>query len=59
MPPKAFQLLERAIIAVMLLGIFGMFQPWDIRLYSWGFIFTGLGTLAFIIVGHLPIREED
>jgi hypothetical protein len=47
------------VIAVMLLGIVGMFQPWQIDLYTWGFHLVLFGTLAFIVISHLPARDRD
>ncbi len=51
--------LERVIIAVMLLGMVGMFQPWQIDLYHYGFVTLLVGTLAFIIISHVPVNSTD
>lgn len=59
MPKRIFRLLEGACLLAMLLGIVGMFQPWDIRYYNWGFYAVLVGTLAFIVVSHLPVRDEE
>jgi hypothetical protein len=58
MPKRIHRTIERIIIAAMLLGIVGMFQPFAIELYTWGFHLVVFGTLAFIIITHIPAREE-
>lgn len=59
MPQRIHQIIERIVIAVMLLGIVAMFQPWQIEFYTWGFHMVLFGTLAFIIISHWPVRETD
>lgn len=59
MPKRLHQLIERITIALILLGIAGMFQPWTIDLYTWGFHVLFFSTLAFIVVSHIPAREEE
>lgn len=49
--------LERLTVVGMVAGVVGMFQPWDIRWYGWGFIVLAISTLAFIVVSHLPAGE--
>jgi hypothetical protein len=50
-------LLERLTVFGMMAGVVGMFQPWDILWYGWGFIVLVISTLAFIVVSHLPTGE--
>lgn len=50
-------LLERLSVFGMMAGVIGMFQPWDIVWYGWGFIVLLISTLAFIVVSHLPAGE--
>ncbi len=50
-------LLERVTVFGMMAGVIGMFQPWHIVWYGWGFIILALSTLAFIVVSHLPTGE--
>ncbi len=52
------RLLERIAVFGMAVGILGMLQPWQIRLYENGFYVLGLSTLMFIVVSHIPVREE-
>jgi len=58
MSQKTYRRVERAIIALMLLGIAGMFQPFVIALYRYGFLLLLLSTILFIIVSHLAPRPE-
>ena len=58
--PKPLHLwIERILIAGILLGIAGMFQPWAIELYTWGFHLLVFATLSFIIVSHITPRDEE
>ena len=41
----------------MVLGTIGMFQPWVLELYHYGFLLLGLSTLAFIVISHVPAAE--
>lgn len=50
-------ILERLTVFGMMAGVIGMFQPWDITWYGWGFIVLVISTLAFIVVSHLPAAE--
>ncbi len=51
-------LLERVTVFGMMIGVIGMFQPWYILWYGWGFIVLAISTLGFIIVSHLPTGEQ-
>jgi hypothetical protein len=59
MPKRLHQLIERITIALILLGIAGMFQPWTIDLYTWGFHVLVFSTLVYIIISHVPARENE
>lgn len=50
---------ERTTLLLLMIGILGMFQPWEILYYEYGFYLTGLSTLAFIIISHLPAKDEN
>ena len=52
------KVVERILVFMMGGGILGMFQPWVIGLYQYGFIVLGLGTIGFIIFTHLPQAPE-
>lgn len=45
---------ERFLIAALLLAIFLISQPWDIRLYRAGLLLLVCATLLQIAVGNLP-----
>jgi hypothetical protein len=55
-PLKMF---EHIAVVGMFMGILGMLQPWDIKLYEYGFVVLGLCTLAFTVVIHIPVAETD
>lgn len=48
---------ERVVIAVMMISIIAMFQPFSISLYGLGFPSLLFATLAFIVLSHVPQRE--
>jgi len=50
---------ERAIIALMILGIVGMFQPFAIALYRYGFLTLLFSTILFIVISHLSPTPDD
>ena len=58
MSRRLYRTLERIFIAMIALGIIGMFQSLQIELYTWGFHILLVGTLAFIVLIHLPVRDE-
>ncbi len=58
MSQKTYRRVERAIIALMLLGIAGMFQPIAIGLYRYGFLLLLLSTILFIIISHVAPKPE-
>jgi hypothetical protein len=45
--------IEKVLIAGIVLGIFGMFQPWLIILYKIGFLVLLVSTLGFIWWSHI------
>jgi hypothetical protein len=49
--------IERVIMLLMVLGLIGMFQPWAIELYGWGFHLLLVSTLAFIIFSKFQPQE--
>jgi hypothetical protein len=58
MSQKTYRRIERAIIALMLLGIAGMFQSIAIGLYRYGFLLLLLSTILFIIMSHVAPKRE-
>jgi hypothetical protein len=45
--------LEILAIALILLGIFSLCQPWTFALYRYGFTILLIGTISFTVVSHL------
>jgi hypothetical protein len=58
MSRTTYTTIERLIIGLMMVGLAGMFQPFAIGLYRYGFLVLLFSTLAFIIWSHLSPREE-
>lgn len=58
-PARIYRVVERIIIVCMILGLVGMFQPWRLDLYTWGFHVLLVSTLIFIIYTHIPPREDE
>lgn len=51
--------LEQLVVAGMVIGTIGMFQPWQLDLYQYGFALLGLCTLAFIVISHIPVERVE
>jgi hypothetical protein len=56
--PRVFLFVERVLIAGIALGIFGMFQPWLMIFYKYGFIVLLVSTLGFIWWSHIRPKRE-
>lgn len=56
---RAFRVITRVIIAGILLGIVGMFQPWAMAFYTRGFTVLLISTLAYILWSHVTPAFED
>jgi hypothetical protein len=52
-PQNTFDRVERVIIGGIILGVFGMFQPWLFIGYKYGFLVLLFSTLAFIVWSHV------
>jgi hypothetical protein len=55
-PRETFRRIELVAIAGILLGIFGMFQPWFFQLYKYGFLILLVSTLFYILWSHIRPR---
>jgi quinol-cytochrome oxidoreductase complex cytochrome b subunit len=53
---RPFNVITGILIAMILGGVFGMFQPWNMDLYSLGFKLVLIGTLAFTVWSHVTPR---
>jgi len=56
--PRIFRVIETVLIVGIVLGIIGMFQPWLIIFYKYGFIVLLVSTLGFIWWSHIRPKEE-
>lgn len=52
-PLRVYQPIERVIIAGIVLGVIGMFQPWLHIVYRLGFHLLLVSTVAFIVWSHI------
>jgi hypothetical protein len=50
---RTYDLIERTLIAGILLGVVGMFQPWGHGGYRIGFYVLLFSTLGFIVWSHV------
>jgi hypothetical protein len=55
--PRIHSFIEKALIAGIVLGILGMFQPWLIIFYKVGFIVLLVSTLGFIWWSHIKPKS--
>lgn len=62
-PLRIYKPIERVLIAGIVLGILGMFQPWAFAAYRYGFFVLLISTLGFIAWSHIVPkgvrRQED
>jgi hypothetical protein len=57
--PRIHGIILSILIAGIVLGILGMFQPWIFKAYKYGFIVLLFSTLGFIVWSHVnPKREQ-
>lgn len=54
--PRLFKTIETVIIAGIVLGIFGMFQPWWFLAYKIGFQVLLVSTIFYILWSHIIPR---
>ena len=52
-PLRIYKPIERVLIAGIVLGIVGMFQPWAFIAYRIGFFVLLISTLGFIVWSHI------
>jgi uncharacterized membrane protein len=52
-PEHIYRPVERVIIAGIVVGVIGMFQPWVFTVYRLGFFVLFFSTLAFILWSHI------
>jgi len=55
---RVYKTVETVILAGIALGIIGIFQPWVLEAYGYGFDVLLVSTLAFIAWSHVTPRGE-
>ncbi len=61
-PRRLYRIVEISLIGAITLGIAGMFQPWVLWGFRWGFLLLFYATLAYIVWSHLvpePMQFES
>lgn len=53
---ETYRPVERALIAGIVLGVIGMFQPFTVVLYTWGFLLLLVSLLGYIVWSHIVPR---
>ena len=59
---RLYRIVETIIIAGIVLGVIGMFQPWHMIFYKYGFMVLLISTLSFILWSHIQpkgIRRQE
>jgi hypothetical protein len=56
-PERIYRPIEWIIIAGIVLGIVGMFQPWSFAAYRYGFFLLFFSTLSFILWSHITPKS--
>lgn len=56
MRQRTYKVGETIVIGCMLFGIVGIFQPWIMAWYTYGFVVLLIATLAFIVWSHIAPR---
>ncbi len=57
-PPRIYKIIESILIAGIILGVLGMFQPWIFVAYKYGFVLLLVSILLFIVWSHVSPRRE-
>ncbi len=55
---RLHRVIESILIAGIVLGVVGMFQPWLFEGYKYGFILLLISTLCFILWSHITPKPE-
>ena len=58
MSRRIYTRVERVIIALMVLGMVGMFQPLSVDVYRYGFLILLFSTILFIIISHVSVKPD-
>jgi hypothetical protein len=57
-PPRIYKIIESILIAGIILGVLGMFQPWVFAAYKYGFVLLLVSILLFIVWSHVAPQRE-
>ena len=57
-PPRIYKIIESILIAGIVLGVIGMFQPWVFTAYKYGFVLLLVSLLLFMVWSHVAPRSE-
>jgi hypothetical protein len=57
-PRPVYKTIEAVIMAGIVFGIIGMFQPWVFALFRYGFQLLLISTLSFIVWSHVTPRGD-
>lgn len=55
---STYKPIERLLIAGIVLGVIGMFQPFSVTLYTFGFLLLLVSTLTYIFWSHIMPRVK-
>ncbi len=55
---RIHRIIEQILIAGIVLGVVGMFQPWFFEGYKYGFVLLLISTLSFILWSHITPKRE-
>lgn len=55
---RSFRIVESILIAGIVIGVVGMFQPWFFFAYTYGFILLLISILSFIAWSHIVPKSE-
>ncbi len=54
---RAYKIVEYILIAGIVFGVIGMFQPWIFKAYTVGFLVLLFSTLGFILWSHVSPKQ--
>jgi hypothetical protein len=57
--PRLYKIIESVIIAGIVLGVVGLFQPWHMLFYKYGFTVLLISTLSFILWSHVRPKGDQ
>jgi len=57
-PARIYKIIESLLIAGIVLGVVGMFQPWVFNAYKYGFMLLLFSLLIFMVWSHVAPRQE-